>query len=345
MAEAIAAHQSVHIPKWKKDEIEDIKKLITTHSSIGIVGVHGIPSNQLQLMRKNLRGMADLKMCRNTLIDRALDESSDDVKKINKYVEDQTALLFTNENPFKLYKILQKGKTSAPIKAGGISPKDIVVERGPTSFPPGPIVGELSGAGIPAGIEGGKVVIRETKTVARKGDVVNAKLASILARLDIHPVELGLELRAVYEKGMIYESKLLAVDETQYIANLTFAVQRAFNLSINCAYPAKATISTLLAKAASQSRNLAINAELVIPDIIDVLLAKANAQMLSIARVASQKDANAISNKLKEKLAASPKIEAKPEAAIAAPKETKEEKKKEEPKETDIAAGLGSLFG
>ncbi|MCZ7399685.1 MAG: 50S ribosomal protein L10, partial [Candidatus Methanoperedens sp.] len=105
------AHHSIHIPKWKKDEIEDIKNLITTHSSVGIVGVHGIPSNQLQLMRKNLRGLADIKMCRNSLIDRALDESSEDVKKIGKYVEDQTALLFTNENPFKLYKILDKGKT------------------------------------------------------------------------------------------------------------------------------------------------------------------------------------------------------------------------------------------
>ena len=344
MAEAAAAHQSIHIPKWKKDEIEDIKNLLTSHSSIGIVGVQGIPSNQLQLMRKNLRGLADIKMCRNSLIDRALNESSEDIRKINKYVEDQTALLFTNENPFKLYKILEKGKTSAPIKAGGISPRDIVVEKGPTSFPPGPIVGELSGAGIPAGIESGKVVIRETKTVARKGDVVDAKLASILARLEIYPVELGLELRAVYEKGMIYESKLLAVDEAAYLSNLTTAVQRAFNLSINSAYPAKPTISALLTKAASQSRNLAINAEIIMPDIIDVLLAKANAQMLSLAQVASQKDANAISGKLKEKLAASPKVEAKPEAA-AAPAEAKAEKKKEEPKETDIAAGLGSLFG
>jgi len=336
-------HQSVHIPQWKKDEIEDIKKLMTTYSSMGIVGVHGIPSNQLQVMRKNLRGLANIKMCRNSLVYRALDESSDNVKQINKYVEDQTALLFTNENPFKLYKILEKGKTAAPIKSGGIAPKDIIVQKGPTSFPPGPIVGELQGVGIPAGIEGGKVVIRETKTVAVKGDVVNAKLASILARLEIHPVELGLDLRVVYEKGMIYESKLLAVDETKIRSDLTFAVQRAFNLSINSAYPAKATISTLLSKAASQSRNLAINAELIIPDIIDVLLAKANAQMLSIARVASQKDANAIGNKLKEKLAAAPKEEKKPEAA--APKEAKEEKKKEEPKETDIAAGLGSLFG
>ena len=336
------AHHSIHIPKWKKDEIEDIKNLITTHSSVGIVGVHGIPSSQLQLMRKNLRGLADIKMCRNSLIDRALDDSSEDVKKIDKYVEDQTALLFTNENPFKIYKILDTVKTQAHIKAGCVSPKDIVIEKGPTSFPPGPIVGELTGAGIPAGIEGGKVVIRETKTVARKGDVVDAKLASILARLDIRPVDLGLELRAVYEKGMIYESKLLSVDETQYTANLTTAVQRAFNLSINSAYPAKPTISILLTKAASQSRNLAINAELIIPDIIDVLLSKANAQMISLAKVASQKDANAIGGKLKEKLAAAPKEEKKHEAAKA---EVKAEKKKEEPKETEIAAGLGSLFG
>lgn len=335
-------HHSIHIPKWKKDEIEDIKKLITTHSSVGIIGVHGIPSNQLQLMRKSLRGVADLKMCRNSLIDRALDESSSDVKQINKYVEDQTALLFTNENPFKLFKLLEKGKTSAPIKAGAVSPKDIIVEKGPTSFPPGPIVGELTGAGIPAGIEGGKVVIRETKTVARKGDVVDAKLASILSRLEIHPMELGLDLRAVYEKGMIYESKILSVDETTYTNNLMLAVQRAFNLSVNSAYPAKATISILLTKAASQSRNLAINAEIIMPEIIDVLLGKANAQMMSIARLAAAKDANSVSNKVKDKLAAAPREEKKPEAIKAV---SPTEKKKEEPKQEDIAVGLGSLFG
>ncbi len=336
-------HHSIHIPQWKKDEVEDIKKLISTYSSTGIVGVHGIPSSQLQVMRKNLRGLANIKMYRNSLIYRALDGSSDNVKQMDKYVDDQTALLFTNENPFKLYKILEKGKTMAPIKPGGIAPKDILVQKGPTSFPPGPIVGEMTGAGIPAGIEGGKVVIRETKIVAKKGDAVNAKLAAILSRLEIHPVELGLDLRAVYEKGIVYESKLLSVDESKYINDLTLAVQRAFNLSVNSAYPAKATISTLLTKAASQSRNLAINAEIIMPDIIDVLLAKANAQMLSLAGVVSHKDANAVSDKVKEKLAASPKEEKKPEAA--APKEAKEEKKKEEHKETDIAAGLGSLFG
>jgi len=297
-----SVHHSVHIPQWKKDEVDEINKLISSAGSVGIVGVVGIPSNQLQLMRKNLRGLANIKVYRNNLIFRALEKSSESVRPLNKYVDDQTALLFTNESPFKLQKILEKGRTAAPIKAGGIAPKEITVQKGPTSFPPGPIVGELQGAGIPAGIEGGKVVIRETKVVAKKGDIVDAKLASILSRLAIFPVDLGLDLKAVYENGIIYESKLLTVDETKYSNNITLAVQQAFNLSVNAAYPAKATIGTLLAKAASQSRNLAINAEIIMPEIIDVLLAKANAQMLSVAKIAKAKDANAVGNKLKEKL-------------------------------------------
>ncbi|MCE8422698.1 MAG: 50S ribosomal protein L10 [Candidatus Methanoperedens sp.] len=295
-------HHSVHIPQWKKDEVEEIKNLISSSGSVGIVGVVGIPSNQLQLMRKNLRGLANIRVYRNNLIFRALDKSSENVKQLNKYVDDQTALLFSSENPFKLQKILERGRTAAPIKAGGIAPKEIVVQKGPTSFPPGPIVGELQGAGIPAGIEGGKVVIRETRVVAKKGDVVDAKLASILSRLAIYPVDLGLDLRVVYEKGTIYESKLLAIDETKYSNDITQAAQRAFNLSVNAAYPAKATIVTLLAKAVSQSRNLAINAEILIPDIINVLLAKANAQMLSVAMIAKAKDTNAVGNKLKENI-------------------------------------------
>ena len=53
-------------------------------------------------------------------------------------------------------------------KAGETAPEDIVIEKGPTSFKPGPIVGELQQAGIPAAIEGGKVRIRETKTVVKE---------------------------------------------------------------------------------------------------------------------------------------------------------------------------------
>ena len=343
---AEAEHHSVHIPQWKKDQIEEIKSSLTSYSSVGLVGVRGIPSNQLQLMRKNLRGLAEIRICRNSLLYRALDESSDDIKQISEYVDDQTALLFSNENPFKLYRVLQEGKTSAPIKGGAVASKDIVVEGGPTAFPPGPIVGELQNVGIPAAIEGGKVVVRATKTVAKEGDVVDAKLASLLTRLEIFPVELGLDLRAVFENGMIFESKSLAIDDAKYLGDITSAVQQAFNLSVNAAYPTQSNIATLLSKAASESRNLAVNAGVMVPEIMDILLSKANSEMLALAAVASQKDADAIGDKLKEKLASSPAPQAeedKPEAEDA--EAEKKEEKSEEEEESDVVAGLGSLFG
>lgn len=339
-------HHSEHIPQWKKDRIDEIKTSLTSYSSVGLVGIRGIPSNQLQMMRKKLRGLADIKICRNTLLSKALEDSSDDIKKMGEYIDDQTALLLSNENPFKLYRIIDEGKTDAPIKGGGVASKDIVVQSGPTSFPPGPIVGELQSVGIPSAIEGGKVVIRQTKTVAKAGDVVNAKLASILTRLEIYPVELGLDLRAVIENGMIYESKILVVDETRYFNDIMSAVRSAFNLSVNAAYPTKANITTLLSKAASESRNLAVNAVIMIPEVMDVLLSKANSQMLALAAIASQKDAQAIGDKLKEKLATSmaAREEAKKPEAVEAKVEKKEDKTAEE-EETDVAAGLGSLFG
>jgi ribosomal protein L12E/L44/L45/RPP1/RPP2 len=65
--------------------------------------------------------------------------------------------------------------------------------------------------------------------------------------------------------------------------------------------------------------------------------------MMSIARLAMAKDANSVSNKVKDKIAAAPREEKKPEKATAAAAPTVV--KKEETKQEDIAAGLGSLFG
>jgi len=265
-------HHSEHIPQWKKDEIEEIKSLIESYPLFGVIGIEGIPAKQLQSMRRDLKDFAVLKVCRNTLTRRALDESSDDVKKMDDYVDVQTALIFTKQNPFKLYKLLEKSKTPSPIKAGMVATSDIIVEAGPTSFPPGPILGDMQGAGIPAAIDGGKVVIKETKAVAKAGEVVSQKLAAMLTRLEIYPLEVGLDLRAVLEEGSIFTPDVLAIDEEQVFSNFVQAAQQAFNMSVNAAYPTAMNINTLLAKAASDSRNVAVNATVYEPGIMFCLV-------------------------------------------------------------------------
>ena len=65
---------------------------------------------------------------------------------------------------------MEATKTAAPAKPGDIAPEDILVKAGDTPFKPGPIVGELQKAGIPAAIEGGKIVIKKDKVLVKKGE-------------------------------------------------------------------------------------------------------------------------------------------------------------------------------
>ncbi len=228
-----AEHHSIHIPKWKKDEIEDIKAKIGQYSVVGMVGIHGLPSKQFQQMRSGIRESVLIKVSKNTLITRALNESSEDIKPLKDYLDQETGLIFSNNNSFKLFKLLESSKTPAPIKGGMKAPRDITVKKGPTGFPPGPIIGELQSAGIPAAIEGGKVVIRETKVVAKEGEVVSQNLAAMLTRLEIFPLELGLILRGTFEDGILMDASKLAIDEEKISMDFTTAARQAFNLAVN----------------------------------------------------------------------------------------------------------------
>jgi len=342
----VDVHHTEHIPQWKKEEVENIKNLIKSYPLFGIVGIGGIPAKQFQKMRRDLKDIAVLKVIRNTLVRRALDESDEDVRIMSDYIDVQIALVFTDQNPFKLYKLLEQSKSPAPIKAGAIAPNDIIVEKGPTSFPPGPILGEMQGAGIPAAIDAGKVVIKETKVVAREGEVVSQKLATMLSRLEIYPMEVGLDLRAVCEDGSIFKPEVLAIDESKYFSDFTQAAQQAFNLSVNAAYPTAMTISTLISKAVSGSRNVGINAAIFEPELMDALLGKAQSQMMAVAATALSNNENAVDDELKEVLGTAAAVTAVTEAPAKEPAEEAEEtEEEEEAAEESGMAGLGALFG
>jgi len=229
----------------------------------------------VQQIRRNLRGKAVIKVTRNTLIEHAFNDIGGDVKSLAKYISGHSAIIFTNDNPFKLYKQLEKTKTKMAAKAGETAPEDIVVPGGPTSFKPGPIVGELQQAGIPAAIEGGKVKIKETKTVVKKGGVISVKLAAALAKLEIKPMDVGLALQAAFHDGSIYEPSVLAVDETVILGQIALASRQATALSIEAAYPTKDTAAAVLTKAVRDARAVAIDAAVYEKDVVDAIIGKA----------------------------------------------------------------------
>ncbi|UTB31640.1 MAG: 50S ribosomal protein L10 [Methanobacterium sp. ERen5] len=331
-----------HVAEWKKDEVANLKDLINSYEVVGMANLADIPAPQLQQMRRTLKDSATLKMSRKTLMSLALNDSEKaQIETLEDYMEGQPALIFTNMNPFKLYKILENSKTPAPAKAGSIAPEDIIVPKGDTAFKPGPILGELQKAGIPAKIEKGKIVITNDKVIVEAGEVIPREVASILTRLEIFPLEVGIDLRAAYEAETIYTSDLLTVDEEKTLADVQKAFTQALNLSVEAVIFNKESTPLIIQKAVSQSLNLALNAEILNEKTRDILLAKAYAQMLAVASEVSAKDENAVDDELKEKLSSTAAKVETPEGNNDEP----EDEEEAEEEEGDAAAGLGALFG
>jgi len=274
-----------HLPIWKRKEVEEIKADSGRYALIGLVDMYGIPAAQLQQIRRNLKGTAKLKMTRNTLISHAFEELGGEIKSLADHLSGQSALIFTNENPFKLFKQLEKTKTKMAAKPGERAPDDIVVEKGPTSFKPGPIVGELQQVGIPAAIEAGKVKIRETKTVVKKGEAISPKLAGVLAKLDIKPMDVGLILQAAFFEGSLYEPSVLAIDEDLILRQISLASQEAFNLSVNAIIPTRETMGSIITRAVREARGLAVDASIYEKDVIDGILARAQRESAALKKM------------------------------------------------------------
>lgn len=275
-----------HVSKEKKEVVKRFKELMKNYPIVGSVNMEGLPTPQLQNMRAQLRGKVDIFMGKKRLIKIALQQAEKEnpgISKLIEHLKGMPALIFTSENPFTLYKTLQKNKSNAPAKAGQEAPNDVIVPAGPTGFAPGPIISELGGVGIKAGIENGKVIVKEDSKVINAGEEFSGKLASILARLGIEPMEVGLDLVATCESGEIFTKDILAVDEQEYIDAVQHDAMAAFNLAMFISYPTADTIIPMVTKAASNARNLAINGTIFEKDVIDAIIAKAQRQAQGVA--------------------------------------------------------------
>ncbi|RLM63074.1 50S ribosomal protein L10 [Halorubrum sp. Atlit-26R] len=346
-----SARKTETIPEWKREEVDELVDFIDSYQSVGIVGVAGIPSRQLQAMRRELHGSAAVRMSRNTLTNRALEEVDDGVEALTEYVGGQVALVGTNDNPFGLFKQLEASKTPAPINAGEVAPNDIVIPEGDTGVDPGPFVGELQTVGASARIMDGSIKVTEDSTVLTEGEVVDDDLANVLVELGIEPKEVGLDLRAVYSEGVLFEPDELELDVDEYEADIRSAAAAARNLSVNAAYPTAATAGTLLAKASGEAKSVGLFAEIESPDVVPDLIGKADAQLRALA--AQIDDEEALPEEL-QGVEAAPATE--PAADDADEEEEQADEDTEDAEETDTdddadddgddgGEGLGAMFG
>ncbi len=241
------------VPPEKVARVGALRQMVLDHPVTALVAIRGVPAAALQKMRKDLltRGHP-LVVAPNSAIRHALEAAAKDrpaLMPLLDYVTDQTGLIAADGNPFSLYQELRQTRSPTPARGGSIAPNDILVPGGETPFRPGPIVAELQHAGFPAAIEKGKVVLKKDAVVAKAGEVISAEKANLLTRLNILPLEVGLDLRAAVERETFYAPSVLAVDLDQQRGQLARAYRSALALAVELEYFTPETIPILMSRA------------------------------------------------------------------------------------------------
>ncbi len=269
----------------KKDAVNSLIKLFNTYSVVAVVNLEGLPSAQFQRLRASLGSDLQIIMGKKSVIRLAVAAVKGKLQGIDQLTNSlvgMPALIFTNQNPFKLANLLNRSKSKAPAKPGQTAPYDIVIPAGPTSFAPGPIISELASVGIKAGVEGGKIVVKVPSTIAREGEKIKPKVAEVMAKFNIQPMEIGLNLVSAYEKGIMYDRKVLSVDPAAYVSELVSAAMESRAVALHIGFPATETIVLLIAKSAREARHIAREFGIMVPELAEELVGKAGLEAAAI---------------------------------------------------------------
>jgi large subunit ribosomal protein L10 len=342
-----------HVAPWKVEAVSDLVSALTAHPTVGVVSIEGIAASQLQKMRAIMRVDVTMIVSKSTLLDIALKEASKKGRKgldgLAATITGPCAIVVTDRNPFKLFKLMESTKAPAAAKGGELAPNDILIKGGDTNFKPGPIVRDLQKVGIPAAIDKGKVVIRKDAVLVKKGEVISKDVAQVLPKLDIMPLIVGLDLRAAFEDGVVYRPDVLKVDEVAVRAQFGRGAVSAFNLAMALGYPTPYTIKPLLLMARTHALALGVEAGVVNEETAAPIIQKSHYKALALAMRLSPE---ALDDEIRARLAGA--AAAAPAAASAAPAagagakdeaDKKEDKEEKKVTEEDAAAGLSALFG
>lgn len=300
-------------------------QLLEEYTQILVAAADNVGSNQLQNIRRGLRGDSVVLMGKNTMMKRTIRmhaEKTGNTAFLNliPLLQGNVGLIFTKGDLKEVKEEVAKYKVGAPARVGLVAPIDVVVPPGNTGLDPSQ-TSFFQVLNIPTKINKGTVEIITPVELIRKGDKVGSSEAALLAKLGIRPFSYGLVVQSVYENGSVYSPEVLDLSEDDLVEKFALGVSMVTALALAISYPTLAAAPHMFINAYKNVVAVALATEFSFPqaDKVKEYLADPSKFAVAAAPVAGGGDA--------------------PAAAAA-----KEEEKKEEPaEESDEDMGF-SLF-
>jgi len=309
----------------KAEYFNKLNKLLDTYTKIFLVEADNVGSNQMQQIRRALRGKAIVLMGKNTMMRCALKrhlEVKPSIETLLPLLKKNIGLVFVlpTSNMKEVKDLILANKVEAQAKAGAISPCDVWIKAGPTGMEPTQTA-FLQALNIATKIQKGQIEIINDVHLIKDGDKVSASQATLLQKLNLKPFRYGLTVLQAYEDGNAFDPKALDVTETEILATTRTAVNYIAALSLETGFTTAASVPH------------------------SILLGFKSLVAISLGTDFVFKQAEALKNRVEnpEAFAAAPAAAAPAAAAAAAPVAAAKEEVKEESEEEDF--GGGGLFG
>lgn len=293
--------QATHVAPWKKEMYQRLTELIEEYPVVAIADLQKVRSSQIQEIRKKLRGQAEVLVAKNTILKKAAAALTEKKPKIDGFVEElagSNLLLFTGMNPYALIVFLNKNKVRVPAKAGDIATSDILIPAGNTGLQPGPVISEFGEAKVTTRIEGGSIWVAKDTVVAEKGGTISAKLASLLSKLSMKPMEAGLSIVRAFDQGLVLKREDLIFELESYKNDLATAYRSAVGLAVETEYVLPETVTLILSRAYREAIHLADEAEFPTSENIDSLVKRAYSEMRTLSDAVAQVNTEAAAKEL-----------------------------------------------
>jgi len=305
--------------EWKAKYFVKMNRLLEEYPRIFIVGADNVRSKQMQQIRVSLRGIAEILMGKNTMMNKAIRtqlSSNPALEKLLPHIKGNVGLVFSKEDPVLVRDKLLENKVAAPARAGAIAPIDVIVEAQNTGMGPEK-TSFFQALNISTKIAKGSIEIVSNVHLIHAGDKVGQSEATLLQMLNVQPFHYGLVVENIYDNGAVFAPEVLDITDEQLLGKFQLGLSNIASVSLEIGYCTQASVPHSIINGFKNVLAVAVETDISFPqaDTIKAYLADPSAFAVAAA----------------------------PVQAEAAAEETKEEVKEESEEESDDDMGF-SLF-
>lgn len=236
----------------KNAYFEKLIDLLVNVKEALVVHLDNVGSFQMQQIRLDLRGKAEVLCGKNTMIRTAIRqkhaESPDlGLDAVLSAVNGNIGFIFAKNCTLDgVREVLAKHRVSKAAKVGILAPVDVIIPGGPTGMDPSQTT-LFQSLNVATKIVKGQIEIVSDMKACVQGCKVGASAAALLAKLNIKPFEYGMEVIYVVQDGAVFPAEVLNMSDSVIIGKFVNGCSHMAAFSREVGIPTEAALPHMFA--------------------------------------------------------------------------------------------------